>query len=67
MMSYKKYECAKALLVVWYLAVLTATYLLNSTSSPFLNGKSPLHILYPDQVYILHRVFGCTCFVHNKS
>ncbi|GFS34572.1 hypothetical protein Acr_00g0034750 [Actinidia rufa] len=53
----------------WHLAVLTATYLINRTSSRVLNGKAPLHILQPASTLfpIIPRVFGCTCFVQNRS
>ena len=53
----------------WNFAVLTATYLINRTPSRVLNGKAPLHILQPDCTlfHVLPRVFGCTCFVQNRS
>ncbi|GFY85851.1 hypothetical protein Acr_04g0005890 [Actinidia rufa] len=53
----------------WHMAVLTATYLINRTPSRVLNGKAPLHILQPASTLfpIIPRVFGCTCFVQNRS
>ena len=53
----------------WDMAVLTATYLLNRTPSRILLGKAPLHLLQPGCTLfpILPRVFGCTCFVQNRS
>ncbi|GFY97530.1 hypothetical protein Acr_12g0000710 [Actinidia rufa] len=53
----------------WDMAVLTATYLLNRTPSRILLGKAPLHLLQLDCTLfpILPRVFGCTCFVQNRS
>ncbi|GFY91383.1 hypothetical protein Acr_07g0015790 [Actinidia rufa] len=53
----------------WHMAVLTATYLINRTPSRVLQGKAPLHILQPTSTLfsIIPRVFGCTCFVQNRS
>ncbi|GFY91557.1 hypothetical protein Acr_07g0017530 [Actinidia rufa] len=53
----------------WHMAVLTATYLINRTPSRVLQGKAPLHILKPASTLfsIIPRVFGCTCFVQNRS
>ncbi|GFS34988.1 hypothetical protein Acr_00g0037170 [Actinidia rufa] len=53
----------------WHMAVLTATYLINRTPSRVLQGKAPLHILQPTSTLfpIILRVFGCTCFVQNRS
>ncbi|GFY86650.1 hypothetical protein Acr_05g0002890 [Actinidia rufa] len=50
-------------------SILTATYLINRTPSRVLNGKAPLHILQPASTLfpIIPRVFGCTCFVQNRS
>ena len=53
----------------WHMAVLTAVYLINRTPSRVLHGMAPLQILKPDCTLfsILPRVFGCTCFVQNRS
>ena len=53
----------------WHMAVLTATYLINRTPSYVLQGKAPLHVLKPDCTLfpIVPRVFGCTCFVQDRS
>ncbi|GFS35783.1 hypothetical protein Acr_00g0042020 [Actinidia rufa] len=53
----------------WDMAILTATYLLNCTPSRILLDKAPLHLLQPDCTLfpILSCVFGCTCFVQNRS
>ncbi|XP_059640894.1 retrovirus-related Pol polyprotein from transposon TNT 1-94 isoform X1 [Cornus florida] len=53
----------------WHMAVLTVTFLINRTPSRVLGGKAPLQILQPDYTlfHLLPRVFGYTCFVHNRS
>ncbi|GFZ04975.1 hypothetical protein Acr_17g0005470 [Actinidia rufa] len=53
----------------WHMVVRTATYLINWTPSRVLQGKAPLHILQPTSTLfpIIPRVFGCTCFVQNRS
>ena len=53
----------------WHLAVLTATYLMNRTTSRVLDGHAPMHVLQPECTlfHVLPRVFGCTCFVQNRS
>uniref|UniRef100_A0A2N9IQ13 Integrase catalytic domain-containing protein n=1 Tax=Fagus sylvatica TaxID=28930 RepID=A0A2N9IQ13_FAGSY len=53
----------------WHMAVLTAVYLINRTPSRVLHSMAPLQILKPDCTLfsILPRVFGCTCFVQNRS
>uniref|UniRef100_A0A2N9F1J4 non-specific serine/threonine protein kinase n=1 Tax=Fagus sylvatica TaxID=28930 RepID=A0A2N9F1J4_FAGSY len=53
----------------WHMAVLTAVYLINRTPSRVLHSKAPLQFLKPNCVLfqILPRVFGCTCFVQNRS
>uniref|UniRef100_A0A2N9J940 Integrase catalytic domain-containing protein n=1 Tax=Fagus sylvatica TaxID=28930 RepID=A0A2N9J940_FAGSY len=53
----------------WHMAVLTAVYLMNRTPSRVLHGTAPLQFLKPDCALfqILPRVFGCTCFVQNRS
>jgi transposase InsO family protein len=53
----------------WHMAVLTAVYLINRTPSRVLHSMAPLQILKPDCTlfFILPRVFGCTCFVQNRS
>uniref|UniRef100_A0A2N9IL56 Integrase catalytic domain-containing protein n=1 Tax=Fagus sylvatica TaxID=28930 RepID=A0A2N9IL56_FAGSY len=53
----------------WHMAVLTAVYLINRTPSRVLHSMAPLQILKPDCILfsILPRVFGCTCFVQNRS
>uniref|UniRef100_A0A2N9ED05 Integrase catalytic domain-containing protein n=1 Tax=Fagus sylvatica TaxID=28930 RepID=A0A2N9ED05_FAGSY len=53
----------------WHMAVLTAVYLINRTPSRVLHGMAPLQFLKPDCTLfqILPRVFGCTCFVQNRS
>uniref|UniRef100_A0A2N9HH43 Integrase catalytic domain-containing protein n=1 Tax=Fagus sylvatica TaxID=28930 RepID=A0A2N9HH43_FAGSY len=53
----------------WHMAVLTAVYLINRTPSRVLHSMAPLQILKLDCILfsILPRVFGCTCFVQNRS
>uniref|UniRef100_A0A2N9I305 Integrase catalytic domain-containing protein n=1 Tax=Fagus sylvatica TaxID=28930 RepID=A0A2N9I305_FAGSY len=53
----------------WHMVVLTAVYLMNGTPSRVLHGTAPLQFLKPDCTMfpILPRVFGCTCFVQNRS
>ena len=53
----------------WHMIVLTITYLINRTPSRVLQGKAPLHVLKPNGTLfpILPRVFGCACFIQNKS
>ena len=49
----------------WGDAVLIACYLINRMPSSVLHDQIPHSLLFPDQrLYILPRVFGCTCFVH---
>jgi hypothetical protein len=53
----------------WHMVVLTAVYLMNHTPSRVLHGTAPLQFLKPNCALfqILPRVFGCTCFVQNRS
>ncbi|GFY92444.1 hypothetical protein Acr_08g0008400 [Actinidia rufa] len=56
------------------LHVFSPPVLESSVLSPFglsrvLQGKAPLHVLQPASTlfFIISRVFGCTCFVQNRS
>ncbi|KAK4841057.1 hypothetical protein QYF36_024711 [Acer negundo] len=51
------------------MVVLTAIYHINRTPSRVLQGKVPLHLLQPNGTLfpLLPCVFGCTCFVQNRS
>ncbi|KAL5729693.1 hypothetical protein ACHQM5_002605 [Ranunculus cassubicifolius] len=53
----------------WHMAVLTASYLLNRTPSRILHGKPPLRLLHPDKILfpVVPRIFGCVCYVQNRS
>jgi transposase InsO family protein len=53
----------------WHMAVLTAIYLMNRTPSWVLHGMAPLQLVKPKFTLfsILPRVFGCTCFVQDRS
>ena len=53
----------------WHMVVFIAVYLMNRTPSQVLHGIAPLQFLKPDctMFLILPRVFGCTCFVQNRS
>ena len=53
----------------WHMAVLTAVYLMNRTPSWVLHGMAPLQLVKPKCTLfsILSRVFGCTCFVQDRS
>ncbi|XP_059627559.1 uncharacterized protein LOC132270389 [Cornus florida] len=53
----------------WHMAILIAVFLINRTPSRVLGGKVALQILQPDYTlfHLLPCVFGCTCFVHNRS
>lgn len=47
----------------WGHCILTAVYLINSTSTPFLQNKSPYEILLSAPPTYHHiRDFGCLCF-----
>ena len=50
----------------WGDAILAACYLINHMSSSILHYQIPYSVLLPNQplFYLLHRVFGCVCFVH---
>ncbi|CAM8961061.1 unnamed protein product [Rhodiola kirilowii] len=50
----------------WGDCVLTATYILNRTPTPFLDGRTPSEILFGFPPSLDHmRVFGCLCYVHT--
>lgn len=53
----------------WHMTVLTATYLINHVPSRILGGKSPVSVLQPEKPLfsIPPKVFGCVCFVQNRS
>ena len=53
----------------WHMAVLTMVYLMNHTPSRVSHGTTPLQFLKPDCALfqILSHMFGCTCFVQNRS
>jgi transposase InsO family protein len=53
----------------WHMAVLTTVYLMNCTPSRVLHDTAPLQFLKPNCALfqILPRVFGCTCFIQNRS
>ena len=48
--------------------ILTAGYLINTTPSVLLNGKSPYEILFGQKPsYQSVRIFGCLCYSHNLN
>ncbi|CAM8916639.1 unnamed protein product [Rhodiola kirilowii] len=50
----------------WGDCVLTATYILNRTPTPILDGRTPSEILFGFPPSLVHmRVFGCLCYVHT--
>lgn len=51
------------------MVVLTAVYLINGIPSRVLQGLTPFQVLRPDSTMfpLLPHVFGCTCFVQNRS
>jgi hypothetical protein len=53
----------------WHMAVLTTVYLMNYTPSRVLHDTAPLQFLKPNCALfqILPRMFGCTCFIQNRS
>lgn len=75
MQTSTSFKCSQALffqsrvpIKFWYECMLTATYLINRTPSPFLRHKTPYEVLHgsPAECSIL-KVFGCLVFdLHSK-
>jgi len=52
----------------WAECVLTAAYLINRTSSPIFDGKTPYEVLFNAKPSYEHiRGFRCLCYVHNHQ
>ena len=53
----------------WHMVVLTTVYVINRTLSFVLYDRTLFHILIPTTTLLplLPHVFGCTCFVQNRS
>jgi hypothetical protein len=55
------HECPKVPSGAWSEAVMTATFLINRTSSRILNIKSPCELLLGNNMFVVPpKVFGCT-------
>ncbi|XP_074299664.1 uncharacterized protein LOC141630814 [Silene latifolia] len=52
----------------WGESILTAVFLINRTSSPLIDNKTPYECLYGlSPSYANLRVFGCLAFAHNQN